>query len=563
MDQWKKIIGSLSVRQRAMIGVTALAVVLAMVGFSRWRHDADFIPLFTGMAAEDAGAVIQRLKESAVEYRLKEGDGTTILVPSANLAELRLQMAGAGLPKTGRAGFELFDRTNLGTTDFAEHINYARAIEGELERSIRYIKEVEQARVHLTFPKDSVFVESRQPAKASVLLQLKPGSKISSQNVLAICHLVSSAVEGLTPDAVSIVDSRGSLLSKPRKHGPEADMPDDAAEYREKLERDLLGKVQTTLEPLLGADRFRASVAVECDLTSGEEQEERYDPEQTVMLSSTHTEESSGSSSTSGVPGPASSLPRPAKPVAGGNSTMRRSETIGYQPSKTVRHTRIPQGAVKRVSVALLIDHNVRWETKDGKQVRTLVAPPPETLKSVRELVSAVMGLSVERGDQLVVESLPFESTLTAGSISNETAPAPTNARPSWDFLSKLPVELRDVRILAGAGVAAILVLVGLGFGLKKILGRKKAPAPAVGVNSPQKLASGADKLALDSAADDYKKQLETVAEQKRKMLTEAQEKLKAPVHTEKAEVLVGYLRESIQKDATNAATAIRQWLHE
>jgi flagellar M-ring protein FliF len=117
-------------------------------------------------------------------------------------------MAGAGLPRTGRAGFELFDKTNLGATEFAEHINYARAVEGELERSIRYLREVEQARVHLTFPKESVFVDSRQPAKASVLLQLKPGSKLSSQNVVAICHLVASAVEGLTPGAVSVVDAR-------------------------------------------------------------------------------------------------------------------------------------------------------------------------------------------------------------------------------------------------------------------------------------------------------------------------------------------------------------------
>src|SRR5688500_3237521 len=203
MDQWKKLIASLSVRQRIAIGVTALVIAGGIPALTRWRQDASFTPLFTGVSSEDAGAVIQKLKETGVPYKIKEGDGTTILVSTDDVAELRLQMASAGLPRTGRAGFELFDRTNLGTTDFAEHINYARAVEGELERSIRHIREVDQARVHLTFPRDSVFLESRQPAKASVLLSLKPGAKISQQNVVAICHLISSAVEGLTPDAVS------------------------------------------------------------------------------------------------------------------------------------------------------------------------------------------------------------------------------------------------------------------------------------------------------------------------------------------------------------------------
>lgn len=562
MEQWKKLLSSLSVRQRAMIVVTAVAVAAMTLGFSRWRQDTNFVPLFTGMAAEDAGAVMQRLKEGTIEYRLKEGDGTTILVPSEHLAEVRLQMAGAGLPKSGRAGFELFDRTNLGTTDFAEHINYARAIEGELERSIRYIREVDQARVHLTFPKDSVFVESKQPAKASVLLQLKRGARISHQNVVAICHLVSSAVEGLTPDAVSIVDASGTLLSKPKRQGLEADMPDAAAEYREKLERDMLGKIHTTLEPLLGADRFRASVAVECDLTSGEEREEKYDPEQTVMLTSTRTEESSGGSGTAGgVPGTASSLPRPAKPGSGGSSSTRRSESISYQPSKLVRHTRIPQGAVKRVSVALLIDHTVRWDNQAGKQVRTLTPPAAETLKSVRELVSAVMGLSTERGDQLVVETLPFESTLNANRdpepVNNPAAPPPAQGFPG-----NLPFDLKDTRVLIGAGVAAVLVLAGLAFGLKRMLRRKKGSQTVTADVQPQ-LGPAAEKSSVDGAVDEYKKQLETGAEQKRKMLAEAQEKLKVAMPTEKAEVLVGYLRESVQKDAATAATAIRQWLHE
>ncbi|MGH9581331.1 MAG: flagellar basal-body MS-ring/collar protein FliF, partial [Bryobacteraceae bacterium] len=151
------------------VAVLSIAVVFGLV---RWRHDQDFRPLFTGMAAEDAAAVVQKLKEGGVEYRIDDG-GATVSVPAEKVDELRLEMAGAGLPKTGRVGFELFDKTNIGITDFAEHVNYQRAIEGELERTIRALSQVEQARVNIALPKDSVFLDSREPAMASVLVALR------------------------------------------------------------------------------------------------------------------------------------------------------------------------------------------------------------------------------------------------------------------------------------------------------------------------------------------------------------------------------------------------------
>jgi flagellar M-ring protein FliF len=559
MDQWKKLLGSLSVRQRIMIAAIAIVVAAGLFSFTRWRRESSFTPLFTGMSSDDAGSVVQKLKEKGLEYKLKEGDGTTILVATDNLAELRLEMAVAGLPKTGRVGFELFDKTNLGTTDFAEHINYARAIEGELERSIRLLGEVNQARVHLTFPKDSVFLESKQPAKASVLLSLKPGARISSQSVLAICHLVSSAVEGLTPDAVSVVDAKGTLLSKPRRSGPASELPDEMAEYREKLERGILTKINSTLDPLLGEGKFRASVAIECDLTSGEESQEKYDPEQTVMLTSTKTEETSGTSSAAGVPGTASSLPRPVPKAAGsGGSMLRRSETIGYQPSKTVVRTRIPQGRIKRMSAALLIDHAVRWEDKNGKPVRTLVPPSAEVLQSIRELVTAAAGFNTERGDQLVVEALPFESTLHVESAPTAAVPAPVTAPTALG----LPLDLKDKRLWIGAGVAGLVFIALAVFLFKKLFRRKRNQAK---VTTQAAIEAGqSDKQVENTAGENFMKSLEDQADQKRKLLADAQEKLKSqPLQTKKSEVLVNYLRESVHKDPACAAGIIREWLHD
>ena len=185
MEQMRKLLARLSMAQKFSIEAAAVLVAAALFGFAQWRREQDFRPLYTGLAAEDAGAVVQKLKETGTEFRLSE-NGSTVLAPSARLAELRLQLAAGGLPKSGRMGFELFDKTSFGMTDFAEHVNYRRALEGELERSIVSLAAVERARVHLTFPKESVYLEARQPAKASVVLGLRAGAQLSAQNVMAV-----------------------------------------------------------------------------------------------------------------------------------------------------------------------------------------------------------------------------------------------------------------------------------------------------------------------------------------------------------------------------------------
>ena len=284
-----------------------------LVAFSRGgNQERDFRPLYSALAPEDAAAVLAKVRESGTEFRLAD-NGTVVLVPSGKVAELRLQLAAAGVPKSGRIGFELFDKTNFGASDFAEQVNYHRALEGELERSVMSLAEVEQARVHITFPKESIFLESHQPAKASVLVKLRPGSQLSAQNVAAICQLAASAVDGLVPEAVSVLDMRGNLLNKARRAlSPDDPEPSEAAiDYRQKIEHDLLVKINSTLEPLLGPEKFRASASVECDFTSAEQSDETYDPTKSVMVTSQKMEDISGGSSATGVPGTPSNLPRP------------------------------------------------------------------------------------------------------------------------------------------------------------------------------------------------------------------------------------------------------------
>src|SRR5580692_148494 len=194
MDQFTNLINGISFKQRISIVLAALAVVAGMITFVHWKHEGDFRPLYTSMAPEDAATVVQKLRETGVEYRLSE-NGSAVMVPTQKLAESRLALAQAGLPKTGRIGFELFDKSNFGATEFVEHINYKRALEGELERSVMSLAEVEEARVHLTLPKESVFLDQQQVSKASVMVKLRPGAQISVQNVVAVTNLVASAVE--------------------------------------------------------------------------------------------------------------------------------------------------------------------------------------------------------------------------------------------------------------------------------------------------------------------------------------------------------------------------------
>jgi flagellar M-ring protein FliF len=549
----KRLFDSLTWKQIASILVAAVAVIASLVTFSHWHQERDFRPLYSSLSPEDAAAVLAKVREGGSEFRLSE-NGTSVLVPSSKVAELRLQLAAAGVPKSGRIGYELFDKTNFGASDFAEQVNYHRALEGELERSVIAISAVEQARIHITFPKESVFLETRQPAKASVLVKLRPGMLLSSQNVLAICQLTASAVEGLQPEAVSVVDMRGNLLNRARKASSGADdlEPSEAnLDYRQKIERDLLSKINTTLEPLLGANRFRATAAVECDFTSGEQSEETFDPAKSVMVTSQKTEDISGGSSAAGVPGNASNLPRPtARPASGSNGTTRRTENISYQSSHLVRKMRLPQGAVKRMSVSLLIDQQVRWEGAGAKLKRIVEPPSAEKLKTIRELVAGVIGFSAERGDQLVVECLPFEATLNPEQLPE----APKTVAP----VATLPLDqiMKNKYVLIALGSGLLLSLIVLGAVLK--LRRKKVAIPAEIVDQIGSIEKKGENLA---------KQIETqLAEQaavRDKQESDALNALKISPVTKKAEVLGKHIAEQAKKDSTVMAQVMRSWMNE
>jgi flagellar M-ring protein FliF len=557
MNQLRQLVGRLTWPQRIWMAAAVLAVVGGIVALARWNEERDFKPLFTGLAAEDAGALVGKLRESGFDYRLAD-NGATILVASGSVAEARLQMAAQGLPKSGRIGFELFDTANFGASEFTEQVNYHRAIEGELERSVMSIREVEQARVHITFAKDSLYTEARQAAKASVLVKLRTAAPLSPLNVAAICQLTASAVPGLSTDQVSVVDTNGNLLNRPRtaSFGDGADTTEAALDYRKGVERDVQSKIAATLEPLLGADHFRIGVSADVDLTSGEQSEEVFDPQKSAMVTSQRTEDGPALPSASGVPGTASNLPRPtSRPSAGTSNYARHTENVSYQTSRLVKRTKLPQGTVKRLSLAVLVDHSLRFEGS-----RRIVEPPSaEKLKVIHDLVTAATGLDMNRGDQLAVEAFPFESTLTAEPIA-VTAPAPAPApSPLPPWLQKL-MGNKNFPALAGIGAGAMLALIT---GFRIVIRRMRKTK--ISADEVAALEGGGPKQDASLPASAERTVEARIAEQQAlqaKQEAEALMSLKFPaVTTKKTDVLVKHIAGESKKDPEAMAHVVRSWL--
>jgi flagellar M-ring protein FliF len=541
MDQLKKLFAALSLQQKIMLVLAVVIVAAGVPMLTRWQHERAFRPLFTGMAPEDGAAVVQKLKEGGTEHRLAD-NGSTVLVPVEKVDEARLDLAGAGLPKTGRIGFEIFDKTNIGLTDFSEHVNYRRALEGELERTMKALNGIEQARVHISFPKDSVFLDSREAAKASVLVSLRPGAGLTPQNVRAITNLVASAVEGLSPESVSVVDMQGNLLNRPHKPADGTDSAEGILEYKHQVEKDLTAKVEATLEPLLGEGNFRVGISADCDFSTSEQTDETYDPTRSVMATSQKTEDLSSAGGVGGVPGTPSNLPRstikPMGGVSGGvGGVSRRAENVSFETSRTIKQVKVPRGSIKRISAALLLDQGLQWQGKGAQRRRVSLPPTPEKLKAIHDIVAGVLGLTTERGDQLVVESLPFEQTRAL----EESLNSPTGQNDK----SRAPAKFyEDKRLLLGGGGLALLALALLAF----LLLRKRKPVEAF-VEQAKTLAPGtAAAVAQVEAAE---------------VPTSASVSRILPVMTSKTQLLLTELKENVGKDPTFAVNIVRSWLED
>jgi len=387
-----------------VVGVGSIAAVLSTAWFV---NRPVMKPLFTNLSPEDGGAIVEALKAEKVEFEIGEG-GRSVLVPSNRVYDLRLSLASRGLPEGGGVGFELFDKQTLGQTDFMQHLNHQRALQGELARTIGGISGVDSARVHLAIPERSLFVGSDRRPSASVVVKLASGRTLSRAQIDGIVHLVSASVEGLTADAVTVVDAGGRLLSAERGAGDA--MGSSALEQQAALERQLAERVETMLVPVVGRDKAIARVSATLDTALVERTEETFDPDRTAVRSQHATREQTtgATSGGGGAPGVQANLTNeaPAAPAGGeGAKTERRDESQTYEISKIVSRTVGRPGAVKQLSVAVMVDGTYSGE---GEQ-RTFTPRPQEELDRLRELVKSAVGFNEQRGDKIEIASVQFQ----------------------------------------------------------------------------------------------------------------------------------------------------------
>ncbi len=404
VQQMRDFISGLSLKQRALIVGGAVLVAATLYVFVQLIGKQDYKTLYSGLSPSDAQDIAAALGAKKIPFE-QSPDGAGILVPADKLDSARLEIASQPMPRSGRLGFELFDKPNWAGSDFSEKVNYQRALEAELERTLATLSEVSAVRVHLVMPADSLYSERDRSAKASVMVKLRRGS-LPQQEDMAIRQLVAGAVDRLSPENVVVVDADTNL---PLNRFGASPGEGGAAE----IDQELAKRAVETLEPVVGAEGVRASVHVEYDLSSGDETQETYDPASAVPLSMTRSEEALGSGPGGGVPGTSSNLPNakvspPSKSDTQTQSSKTESSTYGV--NRLVRHTVQPPGRIKRIAAALLVDDAAQVEIKNGQRVASRRKRTTDEMKQIEGLAAAALGIDAKRGDLLAVENLSFQN---------------------------------------------------------------------------------------------------------------------------------------------------------
>jgi len=567
-DKLKSLGGAMTRTQLVTLGVAFVLVVAVLGGSTWWLNSTDYALLFSDMDSETASQVVSKLKGLKVPFQLDPG-GHTIRVASTHVDELRLELTSQGLPASGRIGFEIFDRTAFGATEFLEKVNYRRALEGEIARTIATISEVSSARVHIAMGKDSLFGEPR-PAKASVVLKLRGQRPLASSTISGISNLVAASVEGLRPEAVVILDSFGRPLARPQEN---ANDPLGAAqlERQQRIERDMATRVVALLGPVVGEERVRVNVALKLNPASTEQTEERYDPNTVLRSKQTSSDLASGGQVPALVAGARGNTPPSADPKAPQAGTpaalatlpgsQRNAETSNFEVSRLTRHTIQPPGDIARLSVAVILDDDhVPQKQKDGSTKLTRTPRSREELQKIQGIVAAAVGLDASRGDQLTVENVAFDEPVS------EEAPPP-------NLLDKFTPQLQE-----GSKVVSVLLVVLLTFLLvvrpmlrkagllpekRRKPGRAERAALKAAAKAEEAVASATAEAAARASMPSLPKP-RTVAD----LESEIEAQLEAEEHAKASEnrrlpVLSRRVSSMSLKEPENIAKLLRTWMQE
>jgi flagellar M-ring protein FliF len=456
-------IAAFGTKQILVLMVAAAATISLLAGLWMWGQTPDYRVLYGSLSDRDGGAVIESLQQMNVPYKFAEGGGA-LLVPAGQVHEIRLRLASQGLPKGSVAGFELMENQKFGTSQFLEQVNYQRALEGELARSMQTLAAVQSARIHLAIPKPTVFAKEQQKPSASVVLSLYPGRALDSGQINGIVHLISSSVPDMPARNVTVVDQSGSLLSSAKEPGSLA-LDASQLKYMRQIEQDYIRRIEAIVSPLLGAQNVRAQVTADMDFSQVEQTAEIYkpnqDPKDSAVRSQQKLESSNGASQNAGgVPGALSNQPpvpatapivTPAEPApgpAGGQpgGSMSRESTVNYEVDRTIRYTKSPVGTIKRLSVAVVVNNRTVTD-RSGKVSSRPLSEAEKT--QVTALVKDAMGFDANRGDTLNVLNSPF----------NVEKEEPAGEIPAWRQPENIALAKDLLKYLLIAAVVLFVVL--------------------------------------------------------------------------------------------------------
>jgi flagellar M-ring protein FliF len=414
ISQFVNLLNTLPLSKKISLIFIIVLLGAGFAGIFYLGNQEDYQVLYNNLSPEDGGVIVTKLKERNIPYKV-EANGTIVMVPTEKIYELRLSLASEGLPRSGNVGYEIFDKSDFSTTQFVQELNYKRALQGELVRTINQFDEVSSSRVFIVVPKASLFVEDEKSASASIQLNLR--ASLPANKLAAIVHLVANAVEGLDADQVTVVDTKGRLIFKGAGGGEAASLLSNAQlEYKRNVENEIKVNVQTMLEGIAGDGRAIVRVNAEIDFNKITLNQEEYDPSTTAVRSTRNIEESAQSGGEDFKADQAINRRRGVVPSAGGsgNGMMKKDIATNYEINKITRTILKPAGTIKRLSVAAVIDGTYKKQKQpDGTMKRTYFARSADELKKFDEIVKKSMGYNEDREDQITVSSISFADSST------------------------------------------------------------------------------------------------------------------------------------------------------
>lgn len=525
------IFNKLAPQQKIVLGAAGIGTVILMIVLFGMLNQPSYSTLYTNIHEEDAAKIIEQLNTDKIPFKL-ESNGGTILVPSESVYEIRLSMAGKGIPSSGIVGYEIFDNSTLGMSEFVQKLNYKRALEGELARTIIQQNGIESARVHIVVPEKTIFKSEKKEPTASIVVKLKSGATLDTESVSAILNFVSSSVEGLKQNRVSLMDTHGHLLSKDNGNDIFNASTSKQYELKQGIENYLSQKAQNLLDNVVGFGNSMVQVDIDLDFDQVEKTMEMYDPESQIAVSEqTIKTENVGSN------------------MVDSSAQVSENSTVNYEISRTVQKVIQGSGTIKKLTVAAVVNEVPRSVTEKGETTVVYEPRPQEQLLKLEQIIKNSVGYDTKRDDSFSLVNIPFETNLP-GDLNNESLES-----PGMLDLQNMDQLINIIMVLVGI-IASLLVI-------RSLMSKIKKEKIMIGTVNPAQLAYATSEgsNSMDRGGSQTSKTMNQPRKRELLPIGDLEDEIsdEAALKKNQQEKIANY----VSKNPIDAAKLINSWLHE